>query len=202
MRSGETKSNRPTSEHTSPDALPELDSACMQAIATGDRGALSSIVLRWQNRLINFFYRATSNRSDAEDLAQETFVELFKSAERYHPQNNFRAFLFTIARRRLIDRYRKQACRPLTFIDPTDYMMQQQTVELNQSSEIEEAFQIALTALPENHRSAILMRQQQELSYEEIAEALETTVSSVKTWIHRARQQLREALQEYRQAGN
>lgn len=198
MTSGDTKSSRPSSEELSHENLVEIDSMCMQAIASGDRAALSSIVLRWQNRLINFFYRSTSNRSDAEDLAQETFVELYKSAERYNPQNNFRAFLFTIARRRLIDSYRKKSRRPLTYIDPTDFAMQQQSEELSQTSEIEEAFQIALTELPENHRNAILMRQQQELTYEEIAHALETTVSSVKTWIHRARQHLRDALQEYR----
>lgn len=199
MRSGNTESTTPQNRDPAhSEALVEMDSACMQAIAEGDRDALSNIILRWQNRLINFFYRSTSNRSDAEDLAQETFVELYKSAARYNPENHFRAFLFTIARRRLIDSYRKKSRRPLTYMDPTDFAMQQPAAETNQRSEIEEAFHKALTELPENQRNAILMRQQQELSYEEIADVLETTVSSVKTWIHRARQHLRTRLKDFR----
>lgn len=172
----------------------------MRAIAAGDKEAFVDLVTRWQSRLINFFYRSTSNRSDAEDLAQETFIELYKAAVRYSPQGTFKAFLFTLARRRLIDSYRKQSRRPLHYIDPSDYAMQQLSESQDSSSEIEEAFQQALGDLPENHRNAILMRQQQELSYEEIAAALDASVSAVKTWIHRARQQLREALKEYSHA--
>lgn len=179
------------------DSSIDLDSACMVAMGSGERQALISLVERWQLRLINFFYRSTGNRSDAEDLAQETFIELYKAAPRYQAQGNFKAFLFTLARRRLIDSYRKQARKPLHFVDPTDFTMEQVTEETDNCSEIEEAFQLALTALPENQRNAILMRQQQELSYEEIAEALDASVSAVKTWIHRARQHLRDALSEY-----
>jgi RNA polymerase sigma-70 factor, ECF subfamily len=177
--------------------LEDIDSMCLRAIAAGDKAAFTSIVERWQTRLINFFYRSTSNRNDAEDLAQETFIELYRAAPRYEPRGSFSAFIFTLARRRLIDSYRKQARRPLQLIDPTDFAMQQQAEENDTSAEIEEAFHLALAALPENQRNAILMLQQQGLSYEEIAEALEASLSAVKTWIHRARTHLREALKDY-----
>ncbi len=170
---------------------------CLRALAEGDRLAFSSIVERWQTRLINFFYRSTGNRSDAEDLAQETFVELYRAAARYEPRGTFSAFIFTLARRRLIDSYRKRARRPLDFIDPTDFLMQQQAEALDHSSEIEEAFHRALRTLPDNQRNAILMLQQQGLSYEEIAVALEASLSAVKTWIHRARTHLREELKDF-----
>jgi len=175
----------------------DIDSACLRALAHGDRSAFASLVERWQTRLINFFYRSTHNRADAEDLAQETFLELYRAAPRYTARGTFNAFIFTLARRRLIDSYRKSSRRPLEFIDPTDFVMQQQAEANDSTREIEEAFHRALAALPENQRSAILLLQQQGLAYEEIAESLNASLSSVKTWIHRARTHLREALKDF-----
>ncbi|MGJ8649483.1 MAG: RNA polymerase sigma factor [Opitutaceae bacterium] len=175
----------------------DIDSVCMRALAEGDSAAFASIVERWQTRLINFFYRATGNRSDSEDLAQETFLELYRASSRYQARGTFSAFIFTVARRRMIDSYRKRARRPLDFIDPTDFVMQQQAEEIDHTSEIEEAFHRALAALPDNQRNAILLLQQQGLSYEEIAETLEASLSAVKTWIHRARTHLREELKDF-----
>lgn len=175
----------------------DMDSLCVRSIAHGDREALANLVERWQNRLINFFYRSTHNRADAEDLAQETFIELYRAADRYQARGSFSAFLFTIARRRLIDSYRKRARRPLDYIDPTDFTMQHQAEPDDSTSEIKEAFHRALATLPDNQRNAILLRQQQELSYEEIAETLDASLSAVKTWIHRARTHLRDELEDF-----
>jgi len=182
---------------TNTSKIEEIDSLCMRSIAEGDREAFANLVERWQTRLINFFYRSTSNRADAEDLAQETFIELYRVAPRYEARGTFNAFIFTVARRRLIDSYRKKARRPLDYIDPTDFAMQQQAEESDHTREIEEAFHRALATLPDNHRHAILMLQQQGLSYNEIAEALDASLSAVKTWIHRARTHLREELREF-----
>jgi RNA polymerase sigma-70 factor, ECF subfamily len=175
----------------------DIDSAALRALAEGDPAAFAQIVDRWQIRLINFFYRSTGNRADAEDLAQETFIELNRAATRYQARGTFSAFIFTLARRRLIDSYRKTARRPLEYVDPGEFLMQSQAEATDHSREIEEAFHRALAALPENHRAAILLLQQQGLSYDEIAQSLDTSVSSVKTWIHRARAHLREALKEF-----
>ena len=187
----------PTSSTVSTAAAEDIDSVCLQALAAGDKAAFAAIVGRWQTRLLNFFYRATGNRADAEDLAQETFIELHRAAARYQPQGSFQAFMFTLARRRLIDSYRKRSRRPLEFVDPADFVMQNQSEAADHTTEIEEAFHRALTKLPENQRNAILMRQQQELSYEEIAQALDASDSAVKSWIHRARTHLREELREF-----
>ncbi len=175
----------------------DIDSAALRALAEGDPTAFAQIVDRWQIRLINFFYRSTGNRADAEDLAQETFIELNRAATRYQARGTFSAFIFTLAQRRLIDSYRKKARRPLEYVDPSELLMQSQSEATDHSQEIEEAFHRALAALPENHRAAILLLQQQGLSYDEIAQSLDTSVSSVKTWIHRARKHLREALKEF-----
>lgn len=175
----------------------DIDSRCMRSIAAGDRSAFTDLVERWQTRLINFFYRATGNRADAEDLAQETFIELYRYAPRYEARGTFNAFIFTLARRRMIDSFRKQSRRPLEYLDPTDFAMQQQAEASDHSREIEEAFHRALTTLPDKHRLAILMLQQQGLSYEEIAQALDASLSAVKTWIHRARTHLRTELKDF-----
>ena len=180
-----------------PPRVEDIDSACLRAIAQGEPGAFRDLVERWQVRLINFFYRSTGNRADAEDLAQETFLDLFRAAPRYRARGTFNAFLFTLARRRLIDSYRRKERRPLQFIDPTDFQMQNQEAQENNNHEIEEAFHEALAALPGNQREAILLLQQQGLAYEEIAETMESSVSAVKTWIHRARQHLRTELKDY-----
>jgi RNA polymerase sigma-70 factor (ECF subfamily) len=193
----QTPKTSPTRASSFDSPVEDIDSACLRALAEGDRSAFAQIVERWQTRLINFFYRATGNRADAEDLAQETFIELNRAATRYQAQGNFNAFIFTLARRRLIDGYRKKSRRPLDFVDPSEYLMQSQAAASDQTSEIEEAFHRALIALPENQRNAILMLQQQGLSYDEIAQALDASVSAVKTWIFRARTHLREELKDF-----
>ena len=177
--------------------IEDIDSACLRALVEGDRDAFAQIVDRWQTRLINFFYRSTGNRADAEDLAQETFIELNRVAARYQAQGTFRAFVCALARRRLIDGYRKKARRPLEYVDPGEYFMQSQAENSDQIQEIEEVFHRALAVLPENQRNAILMLQQQGLSYEEIAQALDASISAIKTWIHRARKHLRQELKDF-----
>ena len=179
------------------DEIEDIDSACLRALTEGDRAAFAPIVDRWQTRLINFFYRSTGNRADAEDLAQETFIELNRVAARYQAQGTFSAFIFTLAHRRLIDSYRKKTRRPLEYVDPSEYFMQSQAETTNQVREIEEAFHCALSSLPDNQRNAILMLQQQGLSYGEIAQALDASVSAIKTWIHRARARLRQELKDF-----
>ena len=195
------RSFRPQSMHSNQTALTDkiedIDSACLRALTEGDRVAFAQIVDRWQTRLINFFYRSTGNRADAEDLAQETFIELNRVAARYQAQGSFSAFIFTLARRRLIDGYRKKNRRPLEYVDPGEYFMQSQAENSDQVREIEEAFHCALTTLPENQRNAILLLQQQGLSYDEIAQALDASVSAIKTWIYRARTHLRHELKDF-----
>jgi RNA polymerase sigma-70 factor (ECF subfamily) len=187
----------PRLETTSTPPIEEIDSACLRAMAMGDQAAFAQLVERWQSRLMNFFYRSTGNRADAEDLAQETFIELHRSAARYQAKGTFNAFIFTLARRRLIDSYRKKSRRPLEYVDPGEYFMQSQPETEDRSREIEEVFHRALADLPDNQRDAILLLQQQGLRYDEIADALDASVSAVKTWIHRARTHLRAELKEF-----
>ncbi|MCH2155895.1 MAG: RNA polymerase sigma factor [Opitutales bacterium] len=172
----------------------------MARIAKGDEDALAQLIDHWKGPLINFFYRSVRSRELSEDMAQEVFIRLYKAAPRYRPEAKFSTYLFAIARRRLINEHRRNTRKPLETFDPKDlghvHGQESDNIAL---FEIEEAFDSVLDTLPENHRNAILLLKQKQLSYQEIAEELDTTESSVKTWIFRARQKIKESLKNFTQ---
>ncbi len=170
------------------------DASLMLAVASGDEAALRILIQKWQNPLINFFYRSVNSRPLAEDLTQVLFIKIYQAAPRYEPTAKFSTYLFAIARRLLINEFRKQQRKPLETVDPADLGGSVSGRRPLQTMEIEEAFQLALGELPDNHREAILLFKQQEFSYQEIAESMGATESSVKTWIFRARQKLKASL--------
>lgn len=172
------------------------DALLMGRVAHGDEAALVSLVRRWQNPLINFFYRSLSSRADADDLAQSVFIKLHRAAHRYQPTARFSTYLFHIARRVLLNEFRRQGRKPLHLLAPEDLPSPSAPDPAIKLLELEEIFQNTLLLMPENHRSAILLLRQQELSYAEIAEIMETTEGMVKTWIFRARQLLKEELRK------
>lgn len=172
------------------------DVALMLRVGEGDEQALRQLIDRWKNPLINFFYRSLGSVEESEDLAQNVFIRLHKAAPRYRPTAKFSTYLFQIARRLLINEFRRRQRKPLDAVDPADLQATDRGDVQRNLNEIEEAFQQALQDLPENQRNAILLRQQQELSYEEIAEVLESSPAAVKTWIFRARQHLKSVLKD------
>lgn len=174
------------------------DAALLLRVAAGEDAAMRPLVEKWQGPLINFFYRSLRSVEASEDLAQVVFVRIYRAAPTYEPKAKFSTFLFHIARRILINEFRRQSRKPLEPMDPAD--LQGATTpgrEKLDLMEIEEAFAQALETLPENHRTAILLFKQQEMSYEQIAEAMDASVMAVKSWIHRARQKLKEELADF-----
>lgn len=164
------------------------DVLLMQEVAKGSEHAFRMIVEKWKNPLVNFFYRHIGNLATSEDLAQNTFINLYKVRDSYQPSAKFSSYIFKIARNLLINEYRRAFRKPAG-------------VELNEEldggsatnsdlelSELEEVFEQAISTLPENQKTAILLLKQQDLSYEEIAEAMDASVGAVKTWIFRARE--------------
>jgi RNA polymerase sigma-70 factor (ECF subfamily) len=137
-------------------------------------------------------YRMTGNAHDAEDLVQETFLRAYRALDRFESGTNARAWLHTILQRVRTDAFRRRKRRP-------------QTVELtgegpaippsqNALASGHEDLERALSALPEAFRTAVVLRDLQELSYAEIAAALGVPVGTVMSRIHRGRALLREAL--------
>ena len=170
------------------------DVACMRRIAAGDDAALRGIVGRWYTPLMNFFYRSTGSRHDAEDLTQSVLIKLYRAAPRYRETAKFSTFLFVIARR-VLHNHQRFFYRKLKGL--IDYGKVPETLlaapmDDGRTRDLEEFFQTALKRLSENQRTALLLRKQQGMSYGEIAESMGATEGRVKTWIFRARQQLKE----------
>jgi len=139
-------------------------------------------------------YRMTGNAHDAEDLVQETFLRAYRAIERFEPGSNARAWLLTILQRVRTDAFRKRQRRPKT-VELGD-----ETPEVavppaqNALASGYEDLERAIAALPEAFRTAVVMRDLQDLSYAEIAQALSVPVGTVMSRIHRGRALLRDAL--------
>lgn len=168
----------------------------MLRLKEGDESALTEIIERWKNPLLNFFYRSIQDYEASEDLAQLVFIRLYRAASTYEPRAKFSTYLFHIARRLLINEFRRQQRKPLVAVDPQDLHAVDEATSERTMQEIEEAFQYALKDVPEKQRTALLLFKQQELSYQEIAELMGATESAVKTWIFRARHSLKQALKD------
>jgi len=168
----------------------------MLQLRHGREEAFDKLVDRWQTPLINFFYRSLPSYEQAEDLTQMVFIRLYRAAPKYEPKARFSTYLFQIARRLLINEYRRSQRKPLDAWDPADLQGFGSTGSGREFAELEEAFAQVITRLPEKQRTAILLLKQQELSYQEIAGIMDATESAVKTWIFRARQFLKQELRD------
>lgn len=160
-------------------------------IAKGDGQALVEFIAEWKGPIHAFFYRSLSNFADSEDLTQKFFYRIYKAAGTYKPKAKVSTWLFTIARNLLIDELKSRARRP------QESMLSEYEVRNDASSthrEIKEILSREMNKLSENHRTALLLRVQQEWSYKEIADMMDTNEANVKTWIHRARTVLKEAI--------
>ncbi len=170
--------------------------ALMLRLRAGHEDALDELVERWQTPLLNFFYRSLGSYEHAEDLTQLVFIRLYRAAASYEPRAQFSTYLFQIARRLLINEFRLAQRKPLEAWDPSQLHAVSSSVEARRQAELEEVFEQALQKLPERQRTAILLLKQQELSYQEIAKIMDASESAVKTWIFRARQFLKQELQD------
>lgn len=178
--------------------LNDEDVMLMLEVCGGAEHALRMLIEKWKKPLINYFYRSVPDSHFAEDLAQQTFINLYKARNTYAPKAKFSTYLFHIARHVLINEHRKAVRRPADATDPAEMGGSVEGRQELEMAELEEIFYKTLKELPENQRTAILLLKQQELSYEEIAEIMQAKVSAVKTWLHRARATLKESLENSR----
>jgi RNA polymerase sigma-70 factor (ECF subfamily) len=162
---------------------------------------------------MNILYRTLPDAIEAEDLAQQVFIQVFKSAHRYQVTAKFSTWLFTIARNLCLNEIRRRSRHPAESLDATTPDSDDQPARQYEDTkvfsppdsllhgELEEKIEHALAALPEKQRTALLLCRQDELSYEQIAEVLECSVSATKSLIHRARETLKEQLKPYLRTG-
>lgn len=181
------------------------DVRLMVLVASGDTVAFEALIERHQTLVAGTVARMLGSNSDVEDIAQQVFIRVWKSASRYVARAKFTTWLLKITRNLVFNEMRRAKRHPHVpvQIDPEaeelplrDEMTATPDATLLQE-ELQSKIDSAIAQLPDTQRMALVLRRYQELSYEEIAEVLELSVPSVKSLLFRARTELRERLQDY-----
>ncbi|MCH8540595.1 MAG: RNA polymerase sigma factor [Opitutales bacterium] len=172
---------------------PEKTVDLLREVAGGSDSAFRDFVLLWEKPLLAFFYRQTGDFHESQDLAQNVFRRVFRSASGFRGEGSGRAWLFCLARRVLLNHWRTRKRKGLAL--PGDELLQDITSDLSEQSPVdeeEELFRKCLLLLPEKQRTVLLLRVREEMDYESMAEVLEESLANTKVLLHRARRKLRE----------
>lgn len=176
----------------------DTDVADMMALQRGENEALDRLMNRWQKPLRAFLYRNLHDDATASDLAQETFVRVFRNAQRFRPEARFSTWLFSIAVNLIRDRMRANKRRPTesweNVPEAADSRTPKSTAENNERARV---VQDAIAALPEDLRLAVVLFEYEDRSHAEIGEIVGATPKAVETRLYRARQLLRKSLARY-----
>ena len=188
-----------------PDALNQEDISLMAAIAGGDKKAFTLLIQKHQKGVLGTISKMLNDKDEAQDLAQQVFLRLWKAAPSYEPQAKFTTWLYTITRNIVFNETRRLKRASLYSYeqaqeeygwDIADEDNPSPDEELQQK-ELQKAVDAAIEALPEKARLAVILRRYENMPYEEIAVVLELSVSAVKSLLFRARAQLKESLSVY-----
>jgi RNA polymerase sigma-70 factor (ECF subfamily) len=197
----------PASE--SAEAAAARDVELMRRVGQGDETAFRELVEIHQYRVVGTVARMLGDESEAEDVAQQVFVRVWKSASRYEPTAKFTTWLFTITRNLVFNELRRRQRHAAISLDaprdPADESTPRDRpdphAKLPDAALLDEekmtAIQHAIDELPEQQRMAVILRRYEETPYEDIAEVLGITVPAVKSLLFRARTDLRQKLAQY-----
>jgi RNA polymerase sigma-70 factor (ECF subfamily) len=178
----------------------------------GSEKAYRELLGRYQRPVFSLVYRMLRDREQAEDLAQETFVRVFNNIERYDPKYKFSSWIFKIATNLTIDHIRKKELATVSIdgsryaVTPDEIAASTITVEgrdpnpeqLLEAKELGSEIEAAIGSLRPEYRTAIVLRHVEGREYQEIADIMGLPLGTVKTFIHRARNSLRERLEHLR----
>jgi len=183
-------------------------------VKQGDSVAFEELVDKYKQPLVNLLYRILRDATEAEDLAQNVFVQVYKFADRYRVEAKFSTWLFTIARNLSLNEIRRRSRHPAesldAVVDPSDESSAPRQFEDRRNvsapdrlvqDELSAKVEEALAGLPENQRTAILLFKEKEMSYEEISKIMGVSLSATKSLIHRGRETLKEKLKPYLKTG-
>jgi RNA polymerase sigma-70 factor (ECF subfamily) len=183
----------------------------MLRVRDGDVAAFAQLVELWQDRLVTLFLHQTGDHALAEDLAQETFMRVYRARDRYRPTAKFTTWVHTIANNLCSD-LRQRAYRRLERGVPHAVSASSSAIGLDQLAvaasgslparmadrgELQQVVRQALAGLNDRQRMAVLLAKFEQCSYEEIAAAMGLSVPAVKSLLFRARDHLRDALASY-----
>jgi RNA polymerase sigma-70 factor (ECF subfamily) len=189
-----------------------LASLSDQEVVLKARGGLEAayreLIRRYERPVFSLIFRMVRDRALAEDLSQETFIKALNAIDSYRPEFKFSSWIFKIANNAAIDQIRRREIDTLS-LDGSPHATSQEEIEATslqvsakgqsplealESRELGGLIELAIGKLRPEYRSCILLRHVEGLAYEEIAELLELPLGTVKTYIHRARNELRDLL--------
>ena len=175
---------------------PRSDEALMLSFRDGDSRAFEELVARHRRGLFNFLLRSVQNRSRAEELLQEVFLRVVRSKDRYERTAKLTTWLYTIARHTCLNHLRHKAVLPEESLEaqqedrpgsePVDAAMN--VAAIAETRELQRAVNDVLATLPAEPRMLLVLRDFEQLSYDEISQITELSIVNVKSKIHRARQ--------------
>ena len=193
---------------------PVSDHELVTRAQQGSEKAYRELLGRFQRPVFSIIYRMIRDREQAEDLAQETFVRVFNNIDRYDARYKFSSWIFKIATNLTIDHIRRKELNTVSIdgsrnattaeqIEATSITIaspDENPEELLEAKELGEEIEVAIGKLRPEYRAAILLRHVDGREYQEIAEILSLPLGTVKTYIHRGRNELREQLLHLREA--
>lgn len=186
------------------------DHALLEATRDGDEDAFAILVGRYRNQITNYIYRMLNDYDEAVELAQETFVRVFRAADRYQTTYAFSTYIYRIATNLAISELRRRKRRKLFSLtglfqgsegDPDAEFDPADESPLADVTMVEDerrtAVSRAIGTLPDKYRAPLVLRDVEGKSYEEIAQILDMNEGTVKSRISRARGLLKEKLKAY-----
>jgi RNA polymerase sigma-70 factor (ECF subfamily) len=174
------------------------ESNLIERFKKGDRSAFEEIVRKYQHRIYNLCRYMLQDPEDAQDAAQDVFLKAYRALKDFRPDSSLYTWIYRIAVTTCLD-YRRKSRREVFRSEPLTEDLpsgEHSPHQLYESRKITESVQLALQKLPEKLRAAIVLREIEGLSYEEIAEVLHTSAGTVKSRISRAREQVRHLLKK------
>ncbi len=197
--SGNDQGNRGRSEDDADDLR------LMRLVGRGDTNAFEELIEKHQALVAGTVARMLGSNSDVEDIAQQVFIRVWKSARRYVPRAKFTTWLLKITRNLVFNELRRTKRRAHVPLQPeagAEDLPLKDDINLAPDAsllevELRQTIEEAILQLPETQRMALVLRRYEQLSYEEIADVLDLSVSAVKSVLFRARTELRTRLSKY-----
>lgn len=197
------------------DPLADPDVRLMLEVREGNAAAFEKLMLRYQDRLVAVLEHLVGKRGQAEDLAQDVFLRVYRARSTYQPGSKFSTWLFTIANNVASNSLRSRSRRREVQVTPADGESGQRPTidELAlaasglmpgrqlDKAELCEVVKAAVATLGERQRLAVLLNKFEGMSYEDIATAMDMTPQAIKSLLSRARENLRQVLQPYLERG-
>ena len=168
----------------------------------GDREAFAILVQKYQSKVLTLVARILDHHGEAEDIAQDVFIKVFQSLHEFRGASRFSTWLYRITVNHCLNHLRRRTRQQQTLVvtEPEDWMQESPTSNPYRTLEQKECWalvQAKLQALTPEHRTIILLRDFEGLSYEEIADVLQVESGTVKSRLHRARMELKALLEPY-----